>query len=104
MGTEGPLYNRLVRPCTPQPTTPVAEAAPTQHQVAPADHAAPADHSADTPDTDVADTHQNDIVEAPRNKPDFAPANTPRNDADNVSGPPSGMDPSVTMRPQQHQL
>jgi len=46
-------------------------------------------------DTDVVNTHQNDIVEAPHNKPDSAPADTP-------SGPPPGIDLSVTMRPPHH--
>ncbi|KEH37563.1 transmembrane protein, putative [Medicago truncatula] len=64
----------------------------------PAAEAAPND-----PHTNAADTHQNDTVEAPYNKADFAPADTPDNAADNVSDPPYGIDPSVMIRPPQHQ-
>lgn len=46
--------------------------------------------------------HQNDIVEAFHNKPDFVPADTLHNVVDTTSGAPSGIDPSVMMRPPQH--
>jgi len=51
--------------------------------------------------------HQTDTgeTEAPQNDtPDPVPAHTPDNPVDTVSGPPSGMDPSVMFIPQHHQL
>jgi len=75
---------------------------PSQYHVAPAQEQT----AHDDPHTDAGDTHQTNTgeAEAPQNDtPDPAPAHTPDNPADTVSGPPSGMDPSVTLIPQQHQ-
>jgi len=86
----------LLRLLNPAAEAPQYEAAPAQYEAA---------H--DDPHTDAADTHQTDTgeTEAPQNDtPDPAPAHTPHNPADTVSGPPSRMDPSVTLIPQQHQL
>ena len=108
MRSEGPLHSCPVWPRTPPSTPPehdphhhAAEAA--QYQTAPAQYQA----AHDDLHTDVADTHQNDTgeAEAPQNDtPDHTPAHTPDNLTDTMSGPPSRMDPSVTLTPLQHQL
>jgi len=75
----------------------------TQYEVAPAQY----EVAHNDPHTDDADTHQTDTgeAEAPQNDtPDPVSAHTPHNPADTVSSPPSGMDPFVTLVPQQHQL
>jgi len=107
---KAPLHSRPVRPRTPPSTPP--ENDPHHHaadaaQYHPAAEAPQYEAAHDDPHTDAADKHQTDTGEAkaPQNDTsDPAPAHTPHNPADTVSGPPSGMDPSVTLIPQQHHL
>jgi hypothetical protein len=61
----------------------------------------PPDIAADTPRDTEADTPPNNI-EANTPPPDNAD-NDDAAHVDTVSGPPSGMDPSVTLIPPQHQ-
>jgi len=111
------MHSRPVRPRTPPSSPP--ENDPHHHVVdatqyhpaaeAPQYQVAPVQYQAAhvDPQTDVADTHQSDTGEAevPQNDtPDPAPAHTLDNPADTVLDPPSGMDPSVTWTPLQHQL